>query len=68
MDAIEEWPHDGAFPLHLSQVPVERQQHFYLAMGLACVRNAIAHLLVASQAYHMLFCKGGQGAKGGYLG
>ena len=68
MDAIEQWPHDGAFPLHLSQVPVERQQHFYLAMGLACVRNAIAHLLVASQAYHMLFCKGGQGAKGGYLG
>lgn len=72
MDAIEQWPHDGAFPLDLSQVPAERQQHFNLAMGTACIRNVVAHMLVASQAYHMLFCKGGQrlgqGAKGAYLG
>ena len=68
MDAIEQWPHDGAFPLDLSQVPAARQQHFYLAMGVACMRNVIGHMLVASQAYHMLFCKGGQGAKAGYLG
>lgn len=67
VDAVEQWPHNGSFPLDLSQVPAERQRLFNLAMGAACIRNIAGHMLVASQAYHMMFRRRGQ-VKGGYLG